>query len=166
MSILENYIDNYNKYRDKGIFIDTGPLLLWIVGLFDKQQIERFPRLEKHSIDHFVMLNNIINDFPKIVTTPCVLTEVCDYIRQFSSPKREEVLTNCFVPSIDKMMQEEYVASSTLGKMSHFRILGLTDSSIINAAKGKYIILTEDLPLWEYLRKNKIAAVNFTHLCF
>lgn len=99
------------------------------------------------------------------MTTPNILTEVCDYLGQFSAPTNEDILTRTF-SSIMRGMEDKYTESSTIGQVPCFRHLGLADSSIVQSAKGRYLVLTEDVPLWEYLRKNQIATVNFAHLCY
>lgn len=165
MNILENYITDADKYYNKGILVDTGPLLLLVVGLYDQGKIEQFARTRVHTIEHFNILNSLLADFRKVVTTPHILTEVCDLLGKFSSPIKEDVLLKSLAPCMDRM-EEKYIESSELGKTPSFRTLGLADSSIVNNAKGKYLVLTEDLPLYDHLKKNKIAAVNFAHLCY
>ena len=165
MSILDHFVADAKKYYSKGILVDTGPLLLLVVGLSDQNQIEQFPRTRLHTIEHFNRLKLILAEFRRVVTTPNILTEVCDLLGKFSAPIKEDVLLMSLAPCMDGM-EEKYIESKSLGKTACFKTLGLADASIVNNAKDKYLVLTEDLPLWAHLRKNKIAAVNFTQLCY
>ncbi len=45
-----------------------------------------------------------------------------------------------------------------------FSKFGLTDSAIIELVKEKYLVLTDDAILFQYLEKNRIDVINFTHL--
>ncbi|MDY7005348.1 MAG: hypothetical protein SWX82_15805 [Cyanobacteriota bacterium] len=48
--------------------------------------------------------------------------------------------------------------------MEKFTKYGLTDSGIISLAQGKYLVLTEDFKLANYLEKFEIDTVNFNNL--
>jgi hypothetical protein len=165
MSILDLYATDAKKYLNKGILVDTGLLLLLVVGLYDENQTEQIPCMRSHNIEHFDLLISILAEFRKIVTTPNILTEVSDLLGKVSSHKKEEVLLKSFVPCIDRM-DEKYTRSSELSKIAYFSILGLADTSIVKSARRNYLVLTEDVALWAHLRKNKVASVNFNHLCY
>lgn len=165
MSILDYYVDDLNKYRSKGILVDTGPLLLFFVGLYDQNQIGQSSCTRSHTIAHFHLLYAIVREFKTVVTTPNILTEVCDLLGHLPDPRKKDILSKFVGPGIDKM-DEKYTRSSELGKNDYFNSFGLADASIVNTAKGDYLVLTEDLALYNYLKKEKIAVVNFAHLCY
>jgi hypothetical protein len=161
---LQNYYEEaFKKYHNKGILVDTGPLLLLIIGSYDKDRIERFKYTQKYRAQDYDLLLNILSNFNKIVTTPSILTEVCNYLGYLPDEIKENVLLSRFCPFIDGM-DEKYIESSILGKEFCFKKFGLTDSSIINNAKGNFIVLSDDFPLCGYLIKNNIEAINFNHL--
>lgn len=66
----------FTQYRQKGILIDTNILLLYFVGTVNRARISRFNRTEKFTPEDYDTLIEIINFFPKRVTTPNILTEV------------------------------------------------------------------------------------------
>ena len=45
-----------------------------------------------------------------------------------------------------------------------FPRFGLTDTAILLAAKGKYLVLTDDFPLAQYLQTEAIDVINFNHV--
>jgi len=165
MNPLEYYEANVKKYFNKGILIDAGVLLLLAVGMYDEKQIGQLSGTESHDIDDYNLLKIIIRDFKKIVTTPNILTEVCNLISKFPNRTKASVLTLGLASYIEKA-EENYIESLTLSYTDCFKNYGLADASIFYSAKGKYFVLTEDGPLWGFLRKNKISVVNFNHVIY
>lgn len=161
--IVQNYYEeSFKKYANKGILVDTGPLLLFIVGSYDKDRIEGFKHTRKYRAQDYDLLLRILRNFNRIVTTPNILTEVCNYLGHLPDEIKQSILLSRFCPCIESM-DEKYIKSTELGKEIFFKKFGLTDSSIINSAKGKYLVLSDDFPLCGYLLKNNIEAVNFNH---
>ena len=65
-----------NKYRNKGIVIDSNLLVLYIIGCYNSNLIKDFSKTKQFTIEELYFLNRIINIFPFNVTTPNILTEV------------------------------------------------------------------------------------------
>jgi hypothetical protein len=153
-----------SRYRNKGLLVDTGLLLLLLVGALDRDRIERFKRTNAFTAGDYDLLLKIVALFKKVATTPNILTEVSDLLAQLPEeilPAYYKVFTHAVNAS---EMEEEYTPSRGLAAQSYFTKLGLTDSSIIGTCKGKYLVLTVDLPLFHYLRNSDIDAINFNHL--
>jgi uncharacterized protein YacL len=51
-----------------------------------------------------------------------------------------------------------------LGNENAFPKLGLTDTAIFRAATGKFLVLTDDFRLAQYLSSQNVDVVNFNHL--
>ena len=47
---------------------------------------------------------------------------------------------------------------------NYFEKFGLTDTAIIHSSRDKYLVITDDFPLSNYLRTNDVDVINFTHL--
>ena len=82
-------------------------------------------------------------------------------VRQIPGDARD--FFNVFSSGIKKM-EEGYQPSQGLASKEFFSKFGLTDSSIIEEARGKYLVLTVDLPLYHYLSGVGIDVINFNHL--
>ncbi len=67
------------KYSNKGLLIDTNILLLYFVGSFDRQHIEKFKRTSQFTIKDFDYLVILLDRFDTLVTTPNILTEVNNF---------------------------------------------------------------------------------------
>ena len=61
-------------------------------------------------------------------------------------------------------LKEEHSPSAGICALEHFKTFGLTDSGIINLAKGKYLVLTVDFSLAAYLQNVGIDVINFNHI--
>ena len=154
--------DIFPLYRQRGILIDTNILLLHFVGTVNRERISRFNRTEKFIPEDYDLLQRILTYFQTIVTTPNILTEVNSLANQLGEPERSQ----CFsiFSEIISNMNESYIESRTITNTKNFAKFGLTDCGILNVARGKYLVLTDDLKLANYLQKVGIDAINFNNI--
>ena len=151
------------RYRQAGILVDTNILLLFFIGAFDQDLIPQFKRTKQFSVDDYGTLMRFLSFFDyKIVTTPNILTEISNLSGQLGEPKKSEYFKN-FSSGIT-LLEEEYVASRDIGQMREFVKFGLTDTGIIHLTRGKYLVLTADFRLSQYLQKAGVDVINFNHI--
>ncbi len=150
------------RYRTRGILIDTNLLLLYFVGSYDPQRIEKFKRTIIFTVEDFQRLVKLINYFETVVTTPNVLTEVSNLSNQLP----QQVKGGYFqvFGQLTSNLQETYQPSEEICALPHFRRFGLTDSGIIDLAPEKYLILTDDFPLANYLQSANVDVINFNYI--
>jgi rRNA-processing protein FCF1 len=154
--------DLFSRYRQKGVLIDTNILLLLFVGTVNRQRISQFNRTEKFTPEDYDILQRILTYFQKIVTTPNILTEVNSLTNQLGEPERSQ----CFlifsetIPALD----ENYIESRTIATNEKFVKFGLTDCGILNLAIDKYLVLTDDFRLANYLQSVSIDVINFNNI--
>ena len=149
------------KYQSKGILVDTNILLLWFVGRVNQKRISRFNRTKKFLPEHYQLLDRLLK-FSKVVTTPNILTEVNSLINQMGEPDCSKCLS--FLAKEVSKLDEFYLESSTVSQEEKFTKFGLTDSGIISLVQGKYLVLTDDFPLANYLQSIGVDTVNFNYL--
>lgn len=159
---MNSDLEAINSYKDKGLLIDTNLLLLLFVGLHNLTTIQRFKRTMQFTADDFNCLAGVIRLFKQVVTTPNVLTEVSNLLGQLPEPIRIPVFRG-FSLAIQPF-QEHFTPSRELAHQRHFPNFGLTDIGIVQGAKGKFLVLTDDLRLAHYLGRQGIDVVNFNHL--
>ena len=151
-----------NAYRSKGVLVDSNLLLLYFVGLFDPSRISTFKRTASFSAGDFHLLNKLLGQFHRVVTTPNILTEVNSLSNQLPERAKE---TYYFVFSrVVTVLEEHYVRSAQAVTLPSFARFGLTDSAITELARSQYLVLTDDLKLAIYLQTNGVDAINFNHL--
>ncbi len=160
---MNHFKEIINNYRNKGILIDSNLLLLYFIGKYNYSLIQRFKRTQKYVIEDYLFLTSVIEFFTKrIITTPNILTEVSN----LSGNLENELKTRYFSEFAKQLelLSEFYTPSQDISKLEHFKNYGLTDSGVINLVRGKYLVLSDDLPLVSYLQSKYIDAINFNHL--
>jgi rRNA-processing protein FCF1 len=150
------------QYRHNGILIDTNILLLLFVGRFDPKRITRFKNTEKFTEDDFALLEILLENFTRLITTPYILAEVNSFANQFGEPIRSLYFKK-FAEQIS-LLDEVYTPGSTLASIPEFVRYGLTDLSIFAAAREKVIVLTDDGRFADFLSHNQLDVLNFDHL--
>ncbi|MEO0988462.1 MAG: PIN domain-containing protein [Cyanobacteria bacterium J06639_14] len=152
----------FNKYRQKGILIDTNILLLYFVGTVNQDRISRFKRTASFVPEDYNLLCDILAYFSNRVTTPNILTEVNSLANQLGEPERSQ----CFaVYARDlSLFDEKYIQSNVISKNDGFTEFGLTDCGILELAMDRYLVLTDDLKLATYLQRRNVDTVNFNNL--
>jgi len=139
----------FAKYRNLGLLIDTNILLLYIVGLVNPDRIARFKRTRQFTVEDYELLKKTLQSFPKIVTTPNILTEVNSLANQLGEPERSRCLS-LFGEAIGQL-EESYQSSKGLAQHPEFSRFGLADCSLIDLAQDRYLVLTDDLRLAVHL---------------
>ena len=157
-----NPTDPAGTYSGKGLLIDSNLLLLFFVGLHDRTRIEKFKRTAQFTIRDFERLAAFIRRFKEVVTTPSILTEVSNLLGQLPEQLRYAFYEH-FANGL-KNLHEYYSPSRELGDEKGFRKFGLTDTAILHAASGKYLVLTDDFRLAQYLLGRNVDVINFNHL--
>ena len=157
------YKSLYQKYRQKGILIDTNILLLWVVGTANPDRIEKFKRTEKFKVKDYHLLLQIFADCSKVVTTPHILTEVSNLAGQLQDPDKTQAFLA--IAKATEKLCEEYQTSDRITKGDGFTKFGLTDCAITELARNSYLVLTDDLRLAHYLENSQqIDTINFNHI--
>ncbi|MDP9487570.1 MAG: hypothetical protein M3Q49_17595 [Actinomycetota bacterium] len=151
------------RYRTAGVLVDTNLLLLYFVGAYDPALVARFKRTaDRFAPEDFDTLVVFLERFERFVTTPHVLTEVSNLMGQLSGTARAECFA-LFARTISSM--HEYRAPAiTLSTNAAFGTFGITDTAIMDASPGTYLVLTDDLPLYAYLSNQGVDVLNFNNI--
>lgn len=137
--------------RRKPIITDTSPLLLLLMGLYDKNAIEEFKRLSKYDSDDYDLLFQFTAK-RKIIVTPQVLSEVSNFAKELKQNKFSEFIEGN-KPTLEKIL-EEYIPKVNILASKEVVKFGFTDTSIILAAKeNNALVLTDDFPLFGVCKK-------------
>ncbi len=158
----EDVVNTINRYKSRGILVDTNILLLLFVGTTNPTRIRRFKRTQQFTEADYDLLVALLDEFSKIITTPNILTEVNSLINQLGEPERQLCLS-IFAQGIGTL-EENYQESSIIGRSPEFTRFGLTDCGIKEVAREQYLVLSDDLRFINSLYAAGIDAVNFNHL--
>ena len=154
--------DPASVHSREGLLIDSNLLLLLFVGQYDPTRIQKFKRTDQFTIGDYELLADYIEQFKEVVTTPSILTEVSNLLGQLPENLRYYFWQH-FARGL-KNLHEHYTPSQELGDEKGFSKFGLTDTAILEAANGKYRVLTDDFRLAQYLIGQNIDVINFNHL--
>ncbi|MBP0020250.1 MAG: hypothetical protein J7647_22180 [Cyanobacteria bacterium SBLK] len=149
-------------YKRKGLLIDTNIMLVLFVGRVNRQRISEFNRTEKYTAKDYDTLVKITKKFVKIVTTPNILTEVNSLINQLKDPERSQCLK--LFSQLLSRIDEFYLESKQISEMEKFAKFGLTDCGILDLAKDRYLVLTDDFKLANYLQSVGVDTINFANI--
>jgi len=158
----QDILELTNRYCGRGIFVDANLLLLLFVGTADRKLIQAFKRTKQYTEEDYDMLTDYLKRFAMRVTTPNILTEVSNLAGALKDDYRD-AFSSVFAKGI-KLLSEHYVESRTITDTREFQKLGLSDSGIMLLAKGKYLLLTDDLRLAECYRAAGGDVINFNHI--
>ena len=159
---MEGYDQLVKRYRGKGLLVDTNLLLLLTIGRCNPSLIQRFKRTQKYDKDDFVFLAHLVGLFSKHVTTPHVITEISNLATSLPEHIRPGYFTS--LVSQFEPYSEETAPFAAVSRMDMFVKFGVTDTAITHIARNKYLVLTDDFPLANFLQKQKQDVINFNHL--
>jgi hypothetical protein len=159
-----DYDFTFDRFKIRGMLIDTSLLLLLILGSFDINQVGMH-KLDRFTLSDFKLLKKLITSFggPMFVTTN-ILTEVCNHSDNFNKRRQEKFYQYLFEwvgVYTDKPMPLKLIIESNNQAFLKF---GLTDATIVDLAREGVYIVTVDLDLYHYLANvNYEMVMNFTH---
>jgi hypothetical protein len=151
-----------SRYAARGALVDSNMMLLHFVGGFQPELIRRFKRTAQFTVEDYHLLRYVLAQFRSIITTPRVLSEVGNLSAQLGEPLRREYFAH-FARGI-ALLDEHYVTSADAARHEGFTRFGLTDCGIADLAVRKYLVLTDDLRLAQYLGSLGVDALNFNHI--
>lgn len=150
------------RYRRIRVLVDTNLLLLLLIGTFDTGLIEKFKRTMIYSVDDFLLLQTVLEPFNKIITTPYILTELNSFANQL--PAHLKIRFSQFTAAKIRTFEEVYIPGAELVEKHEYLRFGLTDTATFYTARGKFLALTDDLPLYTHLLFGGVDAVSFARL--
>lgn len=150
------------KYRQKGLLIDTNLLILLIMGNYDVALIEKNKRTEKYSKEDYLVLRKFSDSFNRIITTPNILTGVSNLSPNFNKDINKKYFDE-FSAFIQRAV-EKYIKTLNLKTEEYFNPYGVSDSIIINLCKRGYLLITDDLKLFNFINAQKYEVLNFNHI--
>ena len=143
------------------ILIDTNLLVLFLVGSTSRGLIATHKRTRAYTVEDFGLLEGLVADSAAIVTTPNVLAETSNLIRQCDRARLAAILDT--FRRFAAQAPERYVPSAEAAAAEQFRRLGLNDVAVLMAQAEDATLITDDLDL--YLSSATVGkkVVNFSH---
>jgi rRNA-processing protein FCF1 len=152
------------RYRGSGVLVDTNLLLMYFVGVHDPGEIARFKRTTRFTSEDHALLLDFLGRFRRLVTTPHILTEVSNLAGQMADRTRAGIFETLSAGMV--LLDEQHDPAAKLASDPSFRRFGITDSAVLHRARGRYLVLTDDFRLSQYLQSEGVDVFNFHHLRF
>jgi len=152
------------KSRKKLIITDTSPLLLLLIGSYNKNTIKGFKRLSKYDSDDFDLLLQFVAK-RKVMVTPQVLAEVSNFAKELKNkPDTFSEIIGQNKALLEKIC-EKYIPKNDILGSQEFVKFGFTDASIIVAAKeNDALVLTDDFPLLGICKRNGLETKHMKEI--
>jgi hypothetical protein len=161
---LSSYAEDIvERFRPKGLLVDTNLLLVYAIGKYDASILERqsFNRVASYTKEDYDLLTRLMSIFTRMVTTPHVLTEVSNWIGHLPQQQKQECLKS-FPVTFASFIELQF-DSFELSKENHFTYLGLTDTALARVA-NEYLVLTDDARFIGHMTNLGLDALNINHI--
>jgi hypothetical protein len=143
--------------------IDANLLLLDVVGRCDPRLIPKHKRTAAFTIEDFVLLETLLDQFSDIATTPHVLAEVSNLSGQANGLEVVARLRDALASRVTVLAEADCRATVAVTD-PHFRRLGLTDAAIMAVCRGERLLVTADAPLAYTFASRGGDVINFNNL--
>ena len=144
------------------VLLDTNLILLLIVGLFDKNLIEKHKRTNIFTKDDFDLLVNCISKYQVIWVTAHCLAEVSNLLKQTNNTANKKLL-DCFSRVVSEFKESHIRKEIIFGKEIFCR-MGVADTGIIVKAKRVSCVITVDFDLFNEISNSGNKVINFNHI--
>ena len=149
------------KFRKKGILIDTNLLILLLDGSYNEGKTLRSKRTQSYLIEDYKYLVAFLKNFEKHFYTPNILSEITNLTDSINSEPNFSFFQH--IKKALSVFTEDSVSSEEIMQLKSFLKFGLTDA--VNCKlSDKYLVLTDDLRLYSYLANQGLSAINFNHI--
>jgi len=132
------------------IIVDSNSLIVLILGLMNPALIKDHDRTSIYSEEDFQNLMLVIKDFESIIVLPNIWTEVDNLLNNFCGQYKELYVRN--ILELIKKTSEKYLATTQIESNGYFFDLGITDTLILECAKGCNLLISSDSSLCDYAR--------------
>jgi hypothetical protein len=131
------------KHRGDGLLLDANLLLLYLVGAVDPHSVGvgQYNGLSNFKMHQFVLLNQLIACFKRVVTTAHVLTEVSNLAGDMHETGRQRIFQS-FAETLE-VIDEQDVSSDKAARRQGIQYMGLTDSVRAELA-NRFLVVSND----------------------
>jgi hypothetical protein len=146
----------------QGVIFDTNVMLAYLVGLWKPEEIPRFKRTAAYSKADFHLLCSVALRATCLVTTPHILTEVCnlaDTLNKQHGGSLYQRLAGLLSNARERRQEAVHLMDHPL-----FCRFGIADISLIEASRKQHLVITDDAALYAAIAHASGLAFNLNHL--
>lgn len=147
----------------KGLLIDANLLTVLIVGALGTGEVAQFKRTRAFIDDDALGLDQLIQQFGWVGTTPHIMAETSNLLDWLDDSRRARAFD--YLARFVQSASEISVSSTEIVQTPVYLRLGITDAALCIAVKRHpLVLLTRDLPLYQYASQLRLEAINFNHV--
>lgn len=151
------------RHASRGLLLDTNLLLLYAIGLYERDYIAKFKRTRQYDPEDFDWLRQFTAPFHRVITTPHILAELSNLAVDKRNGKAAPYLS--VLLELIRLAKELYVEKDVIVGTDYLPTLGVTDAAIVELARRKsYLVVTDDFPLTGYLQFFNCDVINLNHI--
>jgi len=159
---MSDLLDYAVMHARNGVILDTNVLLVLTVGLWNSKAISEYKRTSSYSADDFVLLSSIVERVGKIVTTPHILTEVCNLTDSLNRQHGCQIYQTLALLQQDARERRQEAVRLMTDPL--FLTFGLADTSLIDASKKRHLVITDEAACYAAIVSSGGLAINLNHL--
>lgn len=157
----------FSRHIGKRAALDSNLLLVLISGFLDVRLFKSFKRLSDYTIEDRELLVRLLKSFTVLITTPHVLTEVCNLANSLSESYKlrwnQTLAAIVGSESTNIGLREKWKPVAELVERPEFLPFGLTDTALAELST-EALIVTEDYRLSGFLKSRAVPVLNFRDL--
>lgn len=155
---LEPFIHNAGR---KTAILDTNLLLLKLTAALNPQMLSTFKKVGTFTLQDAVLLELVLAQFAKVVTTAYVLAEVSNLANSLSGNQRHAWFSS--LAEFSLITEENHVPTRLLGPRPETVRFGIADSALAYLSES-VVLITADRPISGYLQSQGKQVLNFHNL--
>ena len=159
---MTDFEELVERYRGRGLLIDSNLLLLLLVGGVDPSLVGRFKRTKQFTREDFFLLRDIVVPFTRIVTTPHILTEVSNLAGHLKGQDRDAFFQH--LGESIQVLDEQHIPARQVALDDWLVRLGITDTAVTLLINRDLLALTVDAQLASCIAGRNGDVINFNHL--
>lgn len=158
--------EEFIRYINKEIIIDTNRLLLLLIGNYDESEGSDFLKRFDYSKEDYKILKNFISQLNiKIVITPQILSEISNLLNKNIKPEKSFERVIEWLVKISRLLKEtkeSYIEKNIILNEDIVKKLGFTDTSIIISSRNNgFPVLTGDIRLYGECNKKRLDTISY-----
>ena len=143
------------------VLVDTGLLVLLIVGVTDRNMIDKHKRTKSFIPRDYDELTNRLSTFREFWVTSHSLAETSNLLKQTDQVKAQALLEN--LANFCRDSYESHVNKELVFEFPDYLRFGVTDSGFIQTSEQVSLSITADLGLYLAISKRGRNVINFHH---
>lgn len=149
----------------RGIILDTNLLMVYLIGRWNVRKIPEFDRTKAYDMDDFRLIVALLKHTKQLVTTPHILTEVCN-LTDTINRKHKQLLFGTLAKIQLRAKERRQEATYLMGDrfQNPFRRLGIADTSLLDASLKGHLVLTDDAGCMVSIYQAGGLVLNINHL--